>query len=109
MTRERHPEVDRSLPERVVVVRAVDAVRIDEPDAMAYFGRGVGELWHRASDVAGDASHLQADPTDVLELGDGFVGSMHGNQPGHGHAIGERTVLLGCPLVEPMAQPATRR
>ena len=107
MRGERHAELDGPGPERVVVVGAVEAERVDptarEPrrdlEVVA-----AGALAQRPPDVAGHEADLGAQTLGVLEPGDRLFGGVGGDDRGHGEPVAVGAVLLGHELVVEPAQ-----
>ena len=105
----REAAVAQGLPDRVVVVRAVEAEGV-EPVRLTWHagtatassgsGRGIGRVT-----PSGRPTTFEPELAAVRELGDRLLGRDHRHHAGDRHPIGERPVRLREERIEAAAQP----
>ena len=96
-----HAQLDTRGPERVVVVIAVDAERVEavrpRRRARAVAGAGV----EKATGMAGHHDGLEAELADgVAQHGDGVIRIVHRHDGTHRHAVGVRRVEAADPSID---------
>ena len=105
----RDAQLDALGPELVVVVRAVEPERIVPGGESRHLGILRADRLHGARHEAAEHRDLEAQLRGVLQLLDGFVGGVHGDDRGRRHPIGEVAEAVGGVHVEGPARGATLR
>ena len=84
------------MPHGVVVVRTVESEQVEPRRLTDRVRPALHERRNGSSDHAPEHRDLHAQLVDhVVELGDGLVGSVHGNDTGRRHAIGQAGEAFG--------------
>ena len=102
------PQLEALRPERVVVVRAVDAVHVEPQGVARQLRVAIRDHAGRPLHVAGEEHRLEAEHVDrVLELLDRLGGGVHGDRRDRRETVGELTERVGVVAVERPARATT--